>query len=185
MASHNASRRRQVKVPERFSPGPAVPPAAVVRDEWEDDAPSAAQRKRGRAASSGHDDLLERLLEQNERHHAEWRTEMTAMREELGRQTRQLARCIRGLADIQDVLLDIHESTAKEQDRKPIPAAKEAKRAAVEEVVVSLQSSADPAIPAAAAAAAAAQAPDSPFPSGYPTGCVPPAIWERLETIAK
>ena len=182
MASHRS--RREIRVPERFSPhGPTL---ATVATE---------PRKRARSPSllegggvGGGDDAVDKLLVQNERHHAELRAELGTLREELTRQTRQLARCIRALVDVQDVLLDIHESTAKNAEdaskrkwkvaRQEESAAEheaQPKPAPIVEEVVSLQASAEQ-VPT----------PDSPFPSGYPTACEPPpAIMARMETIAK
>lgn len=179
MSSHRS--RREVRVPERFSP----------RAKEHDPTPAAGAEPRKRARSpslSGGGEAVDKLLVQNERHHTELRAELGTLREELTRQTRQLARCIRGLVDVQDVLLDIHESTAKNAEdaskrkwkatrQEESAAEHEAppKPAPIVEEVVSLQASAEQ-IPT----------PDSPFPSGYPTACEPPpAIMARMETIAK
>jgi hypothetical protein len=196
--------RRQVKVPKRFRPG--------ANDDG-DDADAIAEeqpvhahdvRSQERIAAT-----LELLTAQTEKQTVAVCAAVAGMIEEMAKQTRQMTKAARALNAIEDSLLDIHEAIAKAQPLSSDllmrstfgeAAKKKPKQDGDDEVVISLQASAE-GIPNEAIAQPPAAAPEATvvpeivvtvatdkepnFADDFPTACIPPQVWARMNKIEK
>lgn len=160
--------RRQVREPARFSP-------SAVRSS-----------KRERSPPPPLGDGLDALIMQNAEHHSVIHADLAALREDAARQTRQFARVVRALADIQDILLDMHEEGARETTKMAKSADPDvvSLQASAEEIPVTVvtvpEPEPEPAPTSVAASAPEPQKSESPFPAGS----VSPALLARMNSMA-